>query len=44
MNSQIYSRPAAFMGLSFAIPIDMAMNVVEQLKTTGRSAVAGSAC
>lgn len=36
MNSQIYSRTGGFMGLSFAIPIDMAMDVVEQLKTTGR--------
>lgn len=36
VNSQIYSRTGGFMGLSFAIPIDMAMNVVEQLKTTGR--------
>lgn len=36
INSQIYSRTGGFMGLSFAIPIDMAMNVVEQLKTKGR--------
>jgi serine protease Do len=36
MNSQIYSRTGGFMGLSFAIPIDMAMDVVDQLKTTGR--------
>jgi serine protease Do len=36
VNSQIYSRTGGFMGLSFAIPIDMAMDVVEQLKTTGR--------
>lgn len=35
VNSQIYSRTGGFMGLSFAIPIDVAMNVVEQLKTTG---------
>lgn len=35
VNSQIYSRTGGFMGLSFAIPIDMAMDVVEQLKTTG---------
>jgi len=35
MNSQIFSRTGGFMGLSFAIPIDMAMDVVEQLKTTG---------
>ena len=38
INSQIYSRTGGFMGLSFAIPIDMAMNVVEQLKTTGHVA------
>jgi len=36
VNSQIYSRTGGFMGLSFAVPIDMAMDVVEQLKTTGR--------
>jgi serine protease Do len=35
INSQIYSRSGGFMGLSFAIPIDVAMDVVEQLKTTG---------
>ncbi|MGR8935415.1 MAG: DegQ family serine endoprotease [Gammaproteobacteria bacterium] len=36
INSQIYSRTGGFMGLSFAIPIDVALNVVEQLKTTGK--------
>lgn len=35
INSQIYSRTGGFMGLSFAIPIEVAMDVVEQLKTTG---------
>ncbi|MDX5411374.1 MAG: DegQ family serine endoprotease [Thauera sp.] len=35
VNSQIYSRTGGFMGLSFAIPIDVAMNVAEQLKTKG---------
>ncbi len=35
INSQIYSRTGGFMGLSFAIPMDMAMNVVEQLKESG---------
>ena len=35
VNSQIYSRSGGYMGLSFAIPIDMAMNVVEQLKSKG---------
>ncbi len=36
INSQIYSRTGGFMGLSFAIPIDVAMNVSNQLRTTGR--------
>lgn len=36
INSQIYSRSGGFMGISFAIPIDEAMRVSEQLKTTGR--------
>lgn len=35
INSQIYSRTGGFMGLSFAIPIDMALDVVEQLKGQG---------
>ncbi len=35
VNSQIYSRSGGYMGLSFAIPIDVAMNVVEQIKTKG---------
>jgi len=35
INSQIYSRTGGFMGLSFAIPIDVAMNVVKQLRDTG---------
>jgi len=35
VNSQIYSRTGGFMGLSFAIPIDLAMNVTGQLKTKG---------
>ena len=35
INSQIYSRTGGFMGLSFAIPIDMAMQVVKQLKESG---------
>ncbi len=38
INSQIYSRTGGFMGLSFAIPVDMAMQVVEQLKTSGHVA------
>ncbi|MGQ9831752.1 MAG: DegQ family serine endoprotease [Thermochromatium sp.] len=36
VNSQIYSRTGGFMGLSFAIPIEVAMDVVEQIKTKGR--------
>lgn len=35
VNSQIYSRTGGFMGLSFAIPIEVAMKVVEQLKSQG---------
>jgi serine protease Do len=38
VNSQIYSRTGGFMGLSFAIPIEVAMNVVDQLRSTGRVA------
>nr|WP_245213351.1 DegQ family serine endoprotease [Rhizobacter sp. AJA081-3] len=36
INSQIYSRSGGYMGISFAIPIDEASRVAEQLKTTGR--------
>ncbi|NJD07075.1 MAG: DegQ family serine endoprotease [Methylococcaceae bacterium] len=35
VNSQIYSRTGGFMGLSFAIPIEVAMKVVDQLKASG---------
>ncbi|TAN49972.1 MAG: DegQ family serine endoprotease [Methylococcaceae bacterium] len=35
VNSQIYSRTGGFMGLSFAIPIEVAMKVVDQLKSQG---------
>ncbi len=35
INSQIYSRTGGFMGISFAIPIDEAMRVVDQLKKQG---------
>jgi serine protease Do len=38
INSQIYSRTGGFMGLSFAIPIEVAMNVVDQLRASGRVA------
>jgi len=36
INSQIYSRSGGYMGISFAVPIDEAMRVAEQLRTTGR--------
>lgn len=35
INSQIYSRTGGFMGVSFAIPINLAMDVAEQLRTRG---------
>lgn len=35
INSQIYSRTGGFMGLSFAIPVEVAMDVVKQLKEKG---------
>ncbi len=35
VNSQIYTRSGGFMGLSFAIPIDVAMEVADQLKDKG---------
>lgn len=36
INSQIYSRTGGFMGLSFAVPIDIAMQVAKQLRSEGR--------
>ncbi len=36
INSQIYSRTGGYMGLSFAIPIDIASNVREQLISYGK--------
>jgi serine protease Do len=36
INSQIFTTSGAFSGISFAIPIDEAMNVQQQLRTTGR--------
>jgi len=36
MNSQIISRSGGYMGLSFAIPIDVAMDIAEQLKSRGK--------
>ncbi|HXW74524.1 MAG TPA: DegQ family serine endoprotease [Steroidobacteraceae bacterium] len=35
INSQIYSRSGGYMGVSFSIPIDVAMQVGQQLETTG---------
>ena len=35
INSQIFTRSGGYMGLSFAIPIDVAMEVVQQLKDKG---------
>ncbi len=35
INSQIYSRSGGYQGLSFAIPIDVAMNVSKQLQAQG---------
>lgn len=36
INSQIYTRSGGFMGVSFAIPSNVAMSVVEQLKADGK--------
>ncbi|MFM2405011.1 MAG: serine protease MucD [Pseudomonadota bacterium] len=36
INSQIYSRSGGFMGISFAIPIDEAARVADQLRANGR--------
>ena len=36
INSQIYSRSGGFMGISFAIPIDEAVHVADQLRANGR--------
>lgn len=36
VNSQIYSRSGGYMGLAFAIPIDVAMEVQSQLKSSGK--------
>lgn len=36
INSQIYSRTGGFMGLSFAIPIDVATDIADQLKVSGK--------
>jgi serine protease Do len=36
INSQIYSRTGGYMGLSFAIPIDVAIDISNQLKASGK--------
>lgn len=36
VNSQIYSKSGGSMGLSFSIPIDVAIDISNQLKATGR--------
>jgi serine protease Do len=36
INSQIYSRTGGFMGISFAIPIDEAINVADQIRAGGK--------
>lgn len=36
INSQIFSASGGYMGISFAIPIDLAMGAVDQLKATGK--------
>ena len=36
INSQIFSNSGGYMGVSFAIPMDVAMNVAQQIKTTGK--------
>ena len=36
INSQIYSRSGGYMGISFSIPIDIAIKISDQLKATGK--------
>lgn len=36
INSQIYSRSGGYMGVSFAIPIDVAMDIQQQLRASGK--------
>lgn len=36
INSQIFSASGGYMGISFAIPIDLAMSAVEQIRSTGK--------
>ena len=44
INSQIYSRSGGSMGISFAIPMDEAVRVSEQLRATGRVTAAALVC
>ncbi len=37
INSQIFSKSGGFMGISFAIPIDLAMDIQQQLRSRGRA-------
>ena len=37
INSQIYSRSGGYQGVSFAIPIDLALKVKDQIVTTGKA-------
>ena len=43
INSQIFSSSGGYMGISFAIPIDLAMSAVDQIKKTGKVSRASSA-
>ena len=36
INSQIYSRTGSYSGLSFAVPMDLALDIITQLKDTGK--------
>ncbi len=36
INSQIYTRTGSYAGVSFAIPIDLAMHIVDQIRTDGK--------
>ena len=38
INSQIYSRSGGYQGVSFAIPVDLAMQIADQLKSKGKVA------
>ncbi len=44
INSQIFSRTGGYMGLSFAIPIEVAMEVTDQLKSKGKVSARLAGC